>query len=381
MASVFALFPTVDGYGAGVSMDAIPSIRLEEGWNSNVFESTTDEVSSFGTRLSPGLAFRFTSVDNIVLQISGNYDKIWYQKSEAKDAEYNTWFFRIDSTGGWRLTPTFSVLPSVYFVNTNNSTRRSQLVPSGDPVLPPVTITNYGNTKTEEIGGAVNFNYLVTENLTLGVDGNYSEQRFSDNTSVSGLMNSKTTGGIVSVSYLFSPRTTLGILAAGNHQTFENAPDADTLSGGFLFGYQFSEGFRLDGVFGMSYIRQKEGPGVPEQRTSAPSGLFNIAYTSGGFTAQVYGSAVYSGGSGFGQATRQYTTGLAFSNQFTREWSGNLSGSYQVSRSVFETDSVNLHTAIGSATSELQALGMGQPGPLRQLQPADLRWPARADFE
>ena len=349
MASVFALFPAAAGYAAGVSMEAIPSIRLEEGWDSNVFNASTDEVSSFGTRVSPGLALKFTSVDNVMLQISGNYDKIWYQKTEAKDADYNTWFFRVDSTGGWKLTPNFSVLPSVFYVNTNNSSRRSQLVPSGDLVLPPVTITNYGETKTEEFGGRLNLNFLVTENFTIGVNGNYSEQRFSDNTTGSGLANSTTSGANASFSYIFSPRTSLGFLVSGSHQTYQNAPDADTLSGGLLFGYQFSEALRLDGNVGMSYIRQKEGSGVPGEQTSAPSGSFNIAYTSAGFTAQVFGSAVYSGGSGFGQATRQYTTGLAFTDQFTREWSGNLSGAYQVSRSVFVTDAVNLHAIVGSA--------------------------------
>ena len=94
-------------------------------------------------------------------------------------------------------------------------------------MLPPVTITNYGNTNTEDFGGAVNFNYLATPNLTIGVNGNYSEQRFSevtDNTAGSGLTNSTTTGGNASVSYLFSPRTSLGLLVAGNHQTYENDP-------------------------------------------------------------------------------------------------------------------------------------------------------------
>jgi hypothetical protein len=302
--------------------------------------------------LTPALALRFTSPDNVALQISGNYEMIRYYDTEAKDADSDTWFFRIDSTGGWSLTPTLSMVPSVYYLNTTDSSRRTQLVPSGDPVLPPVTITNYGNTNTEDFGGAVNFNYLMTPNVTIGVSGNYSEQRFSDvtdNTAGSGLTNSKTTGGNASVSYLFSPRTSLGILVAGNHQTYETTPDSNTLSGGILFGYQFSPTLRLAGVFGMSYIRQSEAPGIPEQRTSAPSGLFNASYTSETFTANVYGSAVYSGGSGFGEATRLYTAGLAFSGRFTREWSWNLSGTYQVSRSAFETDAVDLTTIYGTA--------------------------------
>ena len=72
-------------------------------------------------------------------------------------------------------------------------------------------------------------------------------------------------------------------------------------------------------------------------------------YTSETFTANVFGSAVYSGGSGYGEATRQWTAGLAFSDQFAREWSWNLSGAYQVSRSVFVTDAVNLTTIYGTA--------------------------------
>jgi hypothetical protein len=217
-------------------------------------------------------------------------------------------------------------------------------------VLPPVSITNYGDTNTEDFGGALSFNYLATENLSFGVTGNYSEQRFSDSITGSGLTNSTTTGGNASVSYLFTPRTSLGILVAGNHQTYENAPDADTLSGGILFGYQFSPVLRFDGAFGWSYIRQSEAPGIPEQKTSDPSGLINVSYTFETFTARVYGSAVYSsGGSGFGQATRQWTAGLAFNGQFAREWRWNLSGAYQVSKSVFETDAVNLTTINGTA--------------------------------
>ena len=147
---------------AGINMDVIPSVRLEEEWQSNVFDTSTDEVSSFGTRLTPRLALRFTSADNVMLQVSGNYEKVWYHDAEARDAGTNTWFFRIDSTGGWKLTPTFSVLPSVYFVNTNNSYRRTRLVPSGDPVVPPVTIANYGNTKSQEFGGGMGFDYRAT---------------------------------------------------------------------------------------------------------------------------------------------------------------------------------------------------------------------------
>jgi hypothetical protein len=359
LATAFAVIPMLATDAAGVQMDVIPSVRLQEEWQSNVFDSPTNEVSSFGTRLTPSLAFKFTSVDNVMLRTSGSYDKVWYHDAEAKDTDTDTWYFRIDSTGGWNFAPTFSILPSVYYLNTTNSARRSQLVPSGDPVLPPVTITNFGNTTSEDFGGAVNFNYIATPNLTVGVNGNYSERRFSDvidNTAGSGLTNSTTTGGNASVSYLFSPRTRLGIIVAGNRQTYDNTSDSDTLSAGILFGYQFSPTLRLDGVFGMSFIRQDAAPGISEKRESSPSGLFNFTYTTETFAAKGYGSAVYSGGSGFGESTRQYTAGFALSDKFTREWSGTLSGAYQVSKSLFGTDTVDLNTIYGTAGLSYQPL-------------------------
>ena len=352
LAFVSALIPMMVTDAAAVNMDVIPSVRLDEEWNSNVSNTNTDEVSSFGTRLTPGLALSFTSPDGVRLQVSGNYEMVRYSASEAKNADSDTWFFRIDSTGGWALTPNLTMEPSVFYVDTTDSSRRTQLVPSGDPVIPPVTITNYGNTSTVNFGGGIRFNYAVTPSTSIALSGNYSEQRFkdpNDNTTAAGLTNSTTTGGGASVSHMYSPRITLGIGAAYSLQTYQNQPDTDVLSAGILFGYQFSPAFRLDGVFGISHASQSGSNSLPSSSESAPSGLFSLSYASEGFTARAYGSAVYSGGSGYGGATRQYTAGLAFSNQFAMEWSWNLSGTYQVSRSVFVTDAVNLTTITGAA--------------------------------
>ncbi len=106
----------------------------------------------------------------------------------------------------------------------------------------------------------------------------------------------------------------------------------------------------------ISNIRQKEALGIPAQRKTAPTGNFNITYVGEAFTAKAFASYVYSGGSGFGEATRQWTTGLQFTDQLTREWSGSLSGAYQVSRSVFVADAVDLSTIYGTAGLRYQFL-------------------------
>ena len=157
LASAIALIQIISTDAKAVNMDVVPSIRLEEGWDSNAFNTSADEVSSFGTRLTPTLALRFTSPDNVILEFSGSYEIVRYHDSVAKEADGETWYFRINSTGGWALTPTLLMLPSVYYLNTTSSSGRTQRVPSGDPVLPPVTITNYGDTNSEEFGGALNF--------------------------------------------------------------------------------------------------------------------------------------------------------------------------------------------------------------------------------
>jgi len=357
LASSFAVVPPVTADAAGVTTDLIPSLRLQEEWQSNVFDSRTNEVSSFGTRLTPGAALRFTSPDNVLLQLSGKYEKVWFYSSEAKEADYNTWFFRVDSTGGWKLTPSLSMLPSVYYVNTSNSYQRTRLVPSGDPVAPPVSITNFGKTKTQEFGGRLGFDYLTTPNLTFGVVGRYGEQRFSrDNASSTGLTDSTQAGGSASVSYLFSQRTRLGFIAGGDQQTYKDNPSTDTLSGAFTVGHQISPAFRFDGTLGISHIRQKEAQGSPARQDTSPSGNFNINYTRATFAARAFGSYVYSGSTGFGQATRQWTTGISLSDRLTREWRWNLSGTYQVSRSVFVSEAVDLSAFYGSGSLLYQPL-------------------------
>lgn len=351
LASAFALTPMIATDAAGIQMDVSPSVRIEEGWESNVFNSSTNEVSSFATRVTPGLALKLTTTDNVEMRFSGNYEKVWYQDSEADAADTETYHFRVESSGDIRFSPTFSMVPSVSYINTTDSFRRTQLVPSGDPVLPPVSITNYGDTETETIGGGVRFNYRATPNVTLGMDGDYSRQRFdsqADNAVLSDLTDSKTYGAGASVSYRFAPRTGLGVRLGGSRTTYQDDPDTETLSARILFDHRFTPTVRLDGSVGAQRIRRDADPGTPEETETAPAGTLTLTYIQETYTLAVYGSSVYSGGSGFGEATRQTTAGMRFTDRFARDWSWNLSGAYQISRSAFDTDTVDITTINGT---------------------------------
>ena len=351
------LFPAMSVDAAGVRLDATPSLRLEEGWWSNVNNTSDDEISSPGTRVVPGIELKFSSPDNVAISFSGNYERVWYHDSEANESNYDTWYFRVDSTGGWKLTPVFTFLPSVYYVNTVDSSRRSHLVPSGDPILPPVSITNYGDTKSTDFGGGVNLSYLVTPSVSVGLSGFYTEQRFgSTEVSSTDLEDSTQTLGRATVSYQITPRTQVGLLGSWGHQSFSESPDAETYAGGLTYTYLISEAFKVDMAVGVAYVRQESVPGRYAEKDTTPSGGLNISYTDKSTTASFFGSYVYSGSSGYGEVTRQATVGLTVTEQFTREWTWHLSGVYQNSTSVFTEDAVDIKTTYVTAGLRYQVL-------------------------
>ena len=336
-------------------MNVTPSLRLEQGWESNIFNTSSGETSDLFFRAKPELALQWNT-PGAGVRLAGSVEETWhYSHSDAN--EDPTINFTLGLTGGdaVRITPTLAVVPSVYFINTVNSSRRTQLLPSGDPVVPPVTIATYTNTKSDDFGGGLAFSYKATPTLSFGMNGNYGERRFSGDNNA-GLTNSKTAGGGVSISHLFTPAFSAGVNVSGAHDTFENNPSSDTMSAGLIFGYQINPVSRIDGEVGMSYARQAEALGIPKQDTSGPSGRINASFAAESFTANVFASSNYSGGSGFGGITRQRTVGLAITGQVDREWSWNIGGSYQSTSSSFVTSAVKLNTTYGNAGLRYQLL-------------------------
>jgi hypothetical protein len=119
------------------------------------------------------------------------------------------------------------------------------------------------------------------------------------------------------------------------------------VSARILFDHRFTATVRLDGSVGAERIRRDAAPGTPEETETAPAGTLTLTYTQETYTLTAYGSSVYSGGSGFGEATRQTTAGMRFTDRFARDWYWNLSGAYQISRGAFDTDTVDIRTING----------------------------------
>jgi len=110
----------------------------------------------------------------------------------------------------------------------------------------------------------------------------------------------------------------------------------------------------------MSYIRQKEAPGYRRKRKPRLRKNHPLVYVRNVHCHCLRVRCVFRW-ERFGEATRQWTAGLLCSDQFARDWSWNLGGSYQVSQSVFVTDAVDTNNNLCHRAFELQALGLGHP--------------------
>lgn len=339
-----------------ISMDVIPSLKLEQGWDSNLFNTSSDETSDFFFRSKPELVLRWNTPGASIF-FSGSMEGTWYYNYPYANQD-PTWNLRIGLTGGQavQVSSALSLAPSMYYINTRNTFRRTQLLPSGDAVLPQPTIsTTSGNVNSTDFGAGLSMKYMITPSLAFGVGGNYGERRFT-NDNVLGLTNSSLVAGDVSVSYNFSKRFFAGVGIAGSRETSESDLNTEIESTSISLGYQFSPEVRSEGSFGISQARQTAKFPDPERKSVDPFGKFNIYYASGTFSANVFASASYTAGSGYGGIVRQETVGIGFVDQFAGNWHWNISGLGQRSKTLFGPTDVVLNTIYGTGGLRYQIL-------------------------
>lgn len=348
LAFAAAMLACVDTYAAAIQFDVIPSLRVEEIYDSNVNDQADGEVSSLGTRISAGGGLRFTAPDNVMLQLSGGYARTWFYDTEARDAKDDTWNLRVNSKGAWKLTPSFSIRPSAYYLRTPDAYRRVEMLPSSDQTLKPVTITNFGTVKTDEFGGGLEFIYKATPKLDVLIKGNYSWQEFPGDNSVGfRLADSTEYGGGGRITFLVSPRATLGMDGSVNRQEYERSRTTNTYFAGVQFGYVFSPVLSFNSSAGASMVREETNGLTAARKETSPAGRFVLAYRNPDSVGSIFGSILYSGGSGFGETTRLWTIGLDYTRNITLEWAWNITGAYQKEKSAFDGGSVDMDKVYG----------------------------------
>jgi hypothetical protein len=342
--SVLEFFSMICSVNAA-ELRATPSIRLGQGWNSNIFQTSTNEVSDFYFTAAPGLTLA-AATPTFSLQLTGGMEGRWYYDHPDISSSKYSKYLNLASPEGWKATDRVSLIPMLYFLESSSQTQRSLLVTT-DPSLPTPGITEYGLRKVRNAGASVGLRYQATPTLETDITLFVAKQEYPDQ--VSGASGSSSWGGDVLARYIFSPRSSGGMYIAANDSNFKDAPDSRVMAVGLIGRHKYSPSFTLDARLGVAFAHQSASSIAQAQNTQAPAGTITLGYTDNTFHANLNGNVGYSGLTGIGQIARLWTVGLDIGDQYTQRWSWSLAGIYQKSFTVFQESETSANGVVGSA--------------------------------
>ncbi len=331
--------------GHAVSLKTTPSIALEEAWDTNIFNTSSDEQSDFISRATPGLLFSLET-ERGVFNLSGFLTSEAY----ADHNELNTWDAtkRVElGTPSLKITPRLSLQAAARYFETNDISQRNELVLTPIPDLPPSeTFVVVGRTAARTYGGSLQATYQATPNLNLILGGGATKLEYID--ARPDLTDSRTLTGNASAVYRITPRTTGGIFGSTSDTAYDGGATSRSYTGGLSASHAATERTSVDARAGMTFLTDTSAAGVVDHNES-PYGSLSINYRNGGFGAVLTGSYELTGGGSFGQSTERGNVGLSLTDQFAARWSWDFSGSYQNERSAGAQTALNISTADGTA--------------------------------
>ncbi|PWB62344.1 MAG: hypothetical protein C3F14_10055, partial [Deltaproteobacteria bacterium] len=229
-----------------------PKISIEETWDSNIFSVSQNEESDFFTRAIPSLSFSLETYQTTVV-LTGSLEYSRYTDHDELNGK-RTMSFGLSTGKPLQFTPRFSLQPTVYFVESEDSYRRNQLLASPVPGLPPSEVVITAPTKTRDIAGSVQLTYLVSPLVDLGLGAGGSKRTFLDNNA--GGVDSDTVNGNATLSYRFSPRFSSGISANAAYNTFADDTDSRSYGAMLTMKYLLTERYTFDAAAGVDYLRE-----------------------------------------------------------------------------------------------------------------------------
>lgn len=346
MLAAVAAFPILfsASRASAAKIDITPSLSLDQTYDSNVFNTNGNEKEDFILRVTPGVAFSLRMPETTLnLRSSLTIDRYYnYSDLNSSNAAIS---LAVDATPV-RITPRFTMEPSGHFVQARNSFRRNQLLPSADPLIPPSIASETATSKSRDFGGSLKFNYLVTPAIAFSVGGGFSKRQFLDD--ATGGVDSRVVMGDSTLTYSFTPLFSSGVYFTTAYNTFENATDSRTIAGGLTGTYLFSPSVTTTARAGASRAKTTTSAGFSDNTTTSPSASLSLKYAGSNTTASLAGSISQSGGGSFGLTTRTESVALSFSKRFAPQWTADLSGIFQASRSLDSPPSQDLVSATGT---------------------------------
>lgn len=332
---------------AAANLDITPAISLDQAYDSNVFNTNGDEKEDFILRVTPAVTFSLRMPETTLSLRASVTSDTYYKYTELNTA--NSAISLAIGATPIRFTPRFSIAPAGHFVQAQDSFRRTQLVPSGDPLIPASTASETASRKSRDYGAALRMNYLVTPTNEFSVGGGFSKRQFLDNVSAGEGDSSVVTGDTTFI-HRFTPSFLSGLYFNTAYNTFENDTDSRTYSGGLTGSYAFSPAVLLTARMGASRAQESGATGLPDNTTWSPVGLLSLTYSSDNtFRATLSASLDLVGGGSFGRTTRRMTGLFLLSDRFASRWWVDLNAVYQEDRSLDDAESEDISSASGTA--------------------------------
>ena len=334
--------------GEAANINVIPSISLEGTWDSNIFNTSTNETSDYIYRARPQLSLILEAFHTSA-KISGGFEAERYVDHDELNEVSATNNFDLTVNEPFRFTPNFSLLPSASYVETRDSARRNRLTQTVSPELLPSETVVTARTKVREYRASLHIDYLLSPNVDLGLGGGGTKRQFVDPVPGANEEDSQTITGDASVSYRITPRFSSGIFVNTSHNTFDVSPSSTSYTAGLTANYLLTQFYSLNARAGASRLEETAVATGQTDKTWVPYGSLSLTYTWQYFQATLQGTYEIAGAGSFGRATKRGNVAVTLTNQFAERWWWDLSGSYQTNRSTDDPVTEDIVTTDASA--------------------------------